>query len=167
MVDNLVRSHYGEAWEQAVKGTCDHWTKTHRGLVALVILLDQFTRNMYRDTPKMFEGDAKCYEIVKKAIQDGVDMKLPLFQRFWLYTALTRQEDLKVQEQNVAYMEQQFKDAPTKNKNFFQTGSKFATSQYELIKKFGRFPNRNAVLGRQNTEEEAKYLASDNKAFST
>ncbi len=150
-----------------MKGQCDHWTKTNRGLVALVILLDQFTRNMYRDTPKMYEGDAKCAELVHKAIKEGVDKKLPLYQRIWFYTVLTRQENLKVMEECVALFESLPKESGAKNKAFYDTGLNFAKSQLELIKRFGRFPNRNALLGRQNTDDEEKYLSSDKKAFST
>jgi len=123
---------------------------------------------MYRDTPKMFAGDAKCLEIVQKAITDGMDKKLPFYQRLWLYTALTRQENLKVLEASISHFEQLGKESSAgKNKDFYEFGVKFTKSQHDLIKRFGRFPNRNVLLSRQNTEEENKYLNSDNKAFST
>jgi len=166
MVDNLICNNYEEVWKKAVKGECDHWTKTSRGLIALIILLDQFTRNMYRDTPKMLQGDPKCSELVKKAIHDGVDKTLPNYQKVWVYTALARAEDPKILEQCVALMEGLHNSSKT-SKGFYENGIKFTKGQHELLKRFGRYPNRNALLGRTNTEEENKYLNSDNKFFST
>jgi len=165
LVDDLIRNNFASVWEKAVKGECDHWAKTPRGLVALVILLDQFSRNMFRDTPKMFEGDSKCFQIVEKFLAEGGDKKLPLFQRNWIYLVLQRKEDIKAVDRSVALIEAFA--ISEKNQDFYQQGLKISKQQQDLIKRFGRFPVRNGILGRESTPEEIAYLTSDTKYFST
>jgi len=169
LVDDLIRNNFGAVWEKAVKGECDHWAKTPRGVIALVILLDQFSRNMFRETPKMFGGDNKCYEIVEKFLAEGGDKKLPLHQRTWVYLVLQRKEDIKAADKAVLLIEEVVAEATKRGKNqdFYAQGAKFSKQQQDLIKRFGRFPVRNGIIGRENTPEEVAYLTSDTKYFST
>jgi len=169
IVDDLIRNNFSGLWEKAVKGELDHWTKTSHGLVALIILLDQFTRNMFRDTPKMLEGDKKALDIVQKALNDGSYGKLTNYQRQWLAVPFTRHEDVKTAKQAVNLFEDLLSEAKSavKSIDFFTRGLDFAKSQVILLEKFGRFPVRNAVLGRENTAAEDEYLNGDKKFFST
>jgi len=161
-VDDLIRSNFMSTWEKAVKGECDHWAKSSRGVVALVILLDQFTRNMFRDTKKMFEGDQKALEIVEKALANGEDKLIPLYHRFWLYVVLQRKEDIKYGEKQEKYYAELAKEskATGKSEQFYQTGHNISNQQLDILRRFGRYPIRNAVLGRESTKEEVEYLAS-------
>lgn len=92
VVDDAIRSNFAAVWQRAVKGECDHWAKTARGTLALVILLDQFTRNMFRDTPGMFAGDPKAREVAEAALGNGTDRQIPANKRYWLFSPLTRVE---------------------------------------------------------------------------
>jgi len=168
VVDSLIRNNFKAIWEKAIAGECDHWVKTIRGLVCLVILLDQFSRNMYRDTPKMYMGDKKCQEIVEKAIADGIPQKLPIYQAIWFGFPLTRIEDRtaipKIQNW-YGLIKERVKG--TKFETYVIRGTLYATNQVDLLSRFGRYPNRNAVLERPNTPEEEEYLNSDKKYYST
>jgi len=168
-VDELIRSNFQATWEKAVKGELDSWANTPRGTIALLILLDQFTRNMFRDSSKMFDGDAKALEIAQKAIANGTDKKVPIYQRAWIYIVLQRKEDVKVAEKSHELFVALHKEAEAKGKSkaYYDRALEVSQQQLNLIKKFGRFPNRNSVLGRQSTNEEVDYLTGDKKYFST
>jgi len=170
LVDDLIRNNFLSTWEKAVKGELDHWAKTPQGFIALIILLDQFSRNMYRDSPASLQGDAKCNEIVMKGLESGIYKKLPFYQQFWIGISLTRKEDIKSLDKAVSLAEELKKDTEAKgvkSKGFYATGIDRFREQRELIQKFGRFPSRNWVLGRQSTDAEVAYLTSENKFFST
>ena len=121
------------------------------------ILLDQFPRNMFRDTPQAFATDEKALKIAKFCIKQGFDQVMPPVKRRFIYLPFEHSEDLAEQEKSVKYFETMKKDDPL--------GYDYAVRHYDVIKKYGRFPHRNKILGRTNTDAEEEYLARPDAGF--
>jgi len=135
----------------------DDWCVTPRGRLALIIVLDQFSRNIHRGTRRAFEADAKALSLAMDGIEDGSDKELSLEQRSFFYMPLRHAEDLSMQELGLL---------KTRELNAEGYGTdKYALNHLEIIAKFGRFPHRNAVLGRCNTSEEEEYLKGGKAGF--
>ncbi len=147
--DAEVLSRFAELVERAKSGSLDHWADDPEGALALIILLDQMTRNIYRDSPEMFAADAKALEVARRAIERGFDMDLPKDKRRWLYMPFMHSEDLADQDMSVELFA----------RSEISASLPFAVEHADIIRRFGRFPHRNAILGRQTTPEEAEFLA--------
>jgi uncharacterized protein (DUF924 family) len=147
--DSEVLSRFAELVERAKSGALDDWAEEPEGALALVILLDQMTRNIYRDSPEMFAADAKALGLAKRAIERGFDMDLPKDKRRWLYMPFMHSEDLADQDMSVELFE----------RSELSASLPFAVEHADIIRRFGRFPHRNAILGRETTPEEAAFLA--------
>jgi len=147
--DNIIVSRFKSLHEQTVAGELDSWANTPEGALALVIALDQFSRNMYRNSSKAFATDAKALAISKAAIAKGFDDQLASSSmRHFLYMPFMHSEDLAMQDECVRLFEKLNDPRITK----------FAIGHREEIVRFGRFPGRNAALGRSSTPEEIEYL---------
>lgn len=147
--DAQVRSRFAGLVDKARAGHLDDWAQSPEGALALVILLDQMTRNIYRDSPEMFAADGKALAIAKQAVAQGFDEALPKHQRRWLYMPFMHSEDLADQERSVALF----------TRSDITGSIPFAVDHADIIRRFGRFPHRNALLGRQTTPEEEAFLA--------
>lgn len=154
--DAICRDHFGAALAQARAGALDEWAQTDRGLVALVVLLDQFSRNIHRGTALAFGGDALALGLAADAIATGRHLRLPAIHRVFLYLPLEHSEDLAVQEQCVSLFAEL---AGRMNHPQFDSFARYAIAHRDAIARFGRFPHRNAVLGRQSSDAELAYLA--------
>jgi len=165
LVDKYITAAFGPSLEKAISGGCDAWLKTQRGTMALIILLDQFTRNIYRDTPKMFSGDAKALAVVSNLLKTREDHKLPPYMCIFVYLVLSRHEEVAKLEQYLA-LHKELNDRTGGNNPHYLIGIKIAETQLGILKQFGRFPVRNTILGRKSTEKELAFLKSA-KAFST
>jgi uncharacterized protein (DUF924 family) len=144
--DDHLRKTFGEDVEAGIRGELDHWAGTPRGALALVILLDQFTRNIHRGTRRMYAGDAKAAATSLKLIERGEDRSLSNDERQFLYMPLMHSEDRALQQLSL--------------EKFRALGQNlsYAEEHAEVISRFGRFPHRNAILGRESTPEEIEYL---------
>jgi len=153
--DARCRELFGAPLSLALNGKLDSWEVTDRGLVALVVLLDQFSRNIHRSTAQAFGGDPKALALAQDAIASGRHLALPLIHRVFLYLPLEHSEELALQNQCVALFEElaQLSDHPQ-----FASFTRYAMAHRDVIAQFGRFPHRNAVLGRQSTPDELAYL---------
>lgn len=149
--DRQLRDRYESLWQQAAEGKLEHWAKSAEGVLALVILLDQIPLNIYRGQAQSFATEAKAREIAGRAIEKGWDIKLSDEQRSFLYMPFMHSESLEDQDRSVMLYEAAG----------MQDNLKFAKHHRELIRRFGRFPHRNAILGRESTSAELAYLASD------
>ena len=147
--DADVLSRFAELVERAKSGALDDWADEPEGALALVILLDQMTRNIYRDSPEMFAADDKALAVAKGAIERGFDQALPKDKRRWLYMPFMHSEDLADQERSVELF----------TRSAISESVSFAVDHADIIRRFGRFPHRNAILGRRTTPEEAAFLA--------
>lgn len=135
-------------------GGYDDWTDSPEGALALIIILDQFSRNLYRNSPQAFAQDRRCAQITHEVMDKGLDQKMPEDLRVFCYMPLMHSEDLEDQELCVKVM----------NDNGYEANISFAEDHRDIIKRFGRFPHRNAALGRETTEEEKQFL--DDGGFS-
>ena len=153
--DRDLEQRFGGLLTLAKNDQLDHWCDTRRGNLALIIVLDQFSRNIYRESAGAFEADSKSLQLTIDGIQRGFDKKLTLEQRSFFYLPLRHAENLAMQELGLA---------KTRELNDAGYGTdKYALSHLTIIERFGRFPHRNHILGRRNTAEEELYL-SDGKA---
>lgn len=156
--DALIRERFGALPDAALRGELDGWTRTPRGMLALIVVLDQFTRNIHRDTPRAFEGDGAALSHARRLVETGGDHSLPLIERWFVYLPFEHSESLADQTESVRLFEQlaaQGLAAPLP----------WAHSHYEVIRRFGRFPHRNEVLGRASTPEEEEFLRQPGSRF--
>jgi len=136
-------------WELASKGELSTWEDTDEGTLALLIVLDQFSRNLFRGDVRAFQNDPMAREIANRAIARGVDQRIDAALREFIYMPFEHSEDLTDQKRSVALFR------ATENGD----NLKWAILHLEIIEKFGRFPHRNKVLGRVSSPEEEAYLA--------
>ena len=147
--DRELEQRFGDLLTLAKSGQLDEWCGTARGRLALIILLDQFSRNIYRETPLSFEADSKALQLCVDGIQDGIDTELSSEQRSFFYLPLRHAEDLTMQKLGLA---------KTRELNAAGYGTnKYALNHLAIIERFGRFPHRNSILERPNTAEEEEY----------
>ena len=151
--DQYLRQTYGHDVEAALRGELDAWSATPRGALALVILLDQMTRNIYRDTRRMYAGDEKAVKTCLEMIDRSEDASLSKTERQFLYMPLMHSEDRTVQERSL----QKFAE--------LSDNLDYARRHADIVFRFGRFPHRNAILGRESTPEEIEFLRSPGSRF--
>lgn len=156
--DALVRARFNATVEAALRGELDHWAATPRGALALILLLDQFTRNIFRDTPRAFEGDARALQVATALVDSGRDRALPQLQRWFVYLPFEHAESLPLQQRAVALFEALAEDG-------LAEPLEWALRHRDVIARFGRFPHRNAILGRSSTAEERAFLAQPGSRF--
>ena len=154
--DVACREQFGRALALARAGQFTDWERTDPGLVALVVLLDQFSRNIHRGTTLAFAADAQALALSRAALQHGRHLHLPAIHRVFLYLPLEHCEDLATQEQCVALFEALARQVRHEQ---FDSFARYAAAHRDVIARFGRFPHRNAILGRTSSAEEQAYLA--------
>ena len=156
--DAACRDRFVVLVGRALRGELDHWQETARGRLALIILLDQLPRNIFRGTAAAFVGDTKAAAIAATGIDIGADRQLDPIGRAFLYLPLEHAEDAALQARSVAMCAQLVSDAPPAERGLFEEWARYARQHRDLIARFGRFPHRNACLGRESTVEERAYL---------
>lgn len=156
---------FREDVERALRGELDAWAATPPGRLALILLLDQFPRNLFRNSPRAFAGDAKAQALVVEGRRNGMDKNLSIVQRLFLYMPLEHAEDRDLQAQSIEAFEELVRDAPADNREWAAALLPYAKQHRDIIARFGRFPHRNTVLGRESTPEERVYLAADAPNF--
>lgn len=149
----------------AAAGRWADWTASARGALAVVIVLDQFSRNMFRGAPRAFAQDPSALAICRQAIERGLDEELSLVERVFLYMPLEHSEDLAAQEQCVQQFGSLLERAPAADRELFTAFQHYAAAHHRIIERFGRFPHRNAVLGRASTAEELAFLEEPGSSF--
>jgi uncharacterized protein (DUF924 family) len=155
--DQACRERFGELVEQAIAGQLEHWSRTDKGLIALIILLDQMPRNIYRGTPGAFSGDEKALELAQATIVAGHHQRLPAIHQVFLLLPLEHSEDLDIQEECVELFSEL---ADITGSEVIAGFSRYAVAHRDVIAQFGRFPHRNAILGRDSSPQEQEYLAT-------
>ncbi len=150
--DAQIREKFAFTVEAALDGALDAWAATPEGTLALVIVLDQFTRNLHRGSHLAFSGDAHARRIARGAVAGGVDAHLTPIQRIFLYLPFEHSEELADQDRNVALFE------ALPREGIFVGAARSAHAHRDIIRRFGRFPGRNAALSRDDTPAEAEFL---------
>lgn len=157
--DAEIRARYGDAIEAALAGAHEAWSGTPRGALARVLLLDQFTRNVFRDTPRAFAGDALALAVAGRAVDAGFDRSLGPFERWFLYLPFEHAEDADAQDRSLALFGALARE--TGQRGPLEWAEKHAA----IIRRFGRYPHRNAVLGRASTAAEIAFLREPGSGF--
>ena len=148
--DQQLRDKYEKLWQQGVDGELESWTESPEGCLALVILFDQLPLNMFRGEQKCFETEQLSRNVADLAILRGFDQQLTDAQKGFLYMPFMHSEKLEDQVRSIELFE----------KAGLQENLRFAHHHHGIVEKFGRFPHRNAILGRDSTAEEIDYLNS-------
>ncbi|MBK7972770.1 MAG: DUF924 domain-containing protein [Deltaproteobacteria bacterium] len=164
-MDAECARHFGDDLAAAARGELDGWVATPRGRLALVLLLDQLSRNVWRATPAAFAQDAAARRLAAEAVERGEDRVLTAPQRVFLYLPFEHGESLADQRQSVALFEALARDVPEPDRALFEHFADYARRHAVVIERFGRFPHRNAVLGRESTTEELAFLAEPGSSF--
>jgi uncharacterized protein (DUF924 family) len=157
--DATIRERFGAAVDAAQGGAYADWRGTAHGSLAHVLLLDQFTRNIHRDTPRAFAGDPLALATAVAAVDAGQDRALDRFERSFLYLPFEHSEDLAMQERSLALFAR-LRDA-TGDPSPLEWAEKHAV----IVRRFGRYPHRNAILGRASTPEEIAFLREPGSSF--
>jgi uncharacterized protein (DUF924 family) len=163
--DAEIRERFGALFAAVVGDQREAWLESARGTLAYVIAIDQFSRNMFRDTPRMFEHDARALRAAIAGIDRGFDRQLAFDERGFLYMPLMHSEQLAVQERCMALFAA-FRDELEGEARARVTGSlDYAKRHRDIVQRFGRFPHRNQVLGRTSTAEEVEFLTQPGSSF--
>lgn len=164
-VDDEIRSRFGALVSSACNGSPPDWQATPDGALALILLLDQFTRNIYRGTPDAYLGDAAAFETVNRAIDRQLDRELHPVSRIWLYHPFHHAEQIEAQDRGLALLDDVLQAAPSPWHPYIQRSVKGWTRHRNIVARFGRFPHRNRTLGRESTDEERAFLATNGESF--
>lgn len=156
--DQVIRDRFAQAVETARAGGYAGWCDTPRGSLAVIILIDQFSRNIYRDSPRAWSADDVALSCTKRAIARAYDADLGIEERKFLYMPLMHSEVLADQEQCVELFGRLATDAD-------HVSLEFAIRHRDIVARFGRFPHRNEILGRESTAEERAFLEEPNSSF--
>ena len=163
--DQVIKKKFANDIEKALNGLYDDWKQTSTGSMALILLLDQFTRNVFRNDRKAFAGDSRALEIALQGIEKKFDLELYPIERVFFYLPLEHSEDLKMQELSVKHFATLMDSVDQTIKTQFQTFLNYAHRHHDVIVRFGRFPHRNVILERESTAEELNFLQQPNSSF--
>ena len=153
--DELLTLRFGELVEDAIGGRLHGWAKTKDGRLALILLLDQMTRNIYRDTPKAFSGDEMALAMSLRAVHDGFLEEGQSKENQFFLMPMMHCELIDIQEQSIPLFERYTIDEV----------AEFAKKHRDIVARFGHFPHRNAILGRPSTAEEIAFLEMPGSSF--
>jgi uncharacterized protein (DUF924 family) len=156
--DAAIRAEFGARTEAALRGELASWADGPRRRLSLILLLDQFPRNIYRGRARAFAGDEQALALALSGMQLGADAALDPLERVFFYMPLQHSESLDVQEEAIAAYRRLLGESPPALRAIFDETLKHAELHASIIRRFGRFPHRNAVLGRASTLEETAYL---------
>jgi uncharacterized protein (DUF924 family) len=155
---DMLTQSFGDDYQAAVSGQREAWAQTPRGRLALIILFDQFSRYLYRNSPHAFEQDKQAQQLCTDGLRDKMDQSLTLIERVFFYMPLVHAEDSNIQEQSIRLFQHLVSLSMSETTQVYQLFLAYAYAHFRVIKEFGRFPQRNNVLGRSSTEAEVNFL---------
>jgi len=167
-IDSEIRDLFEEDYKKASTGQYKDWEESARGQLASIILFDQFPRNMYRNTPQMFETDSRARRLTLRSIAEKKDTRLQLIERLFIYMPLMHAEDLTIQELSLQCFESlviQSQEVNSRNTPYYENNFGYAKRHHETIERFGRFPHRNSILGRSSSSQEFEFLKKPGSSF--
>lgn len=163
--DHEIEKEFADDVTAASEGKLNHWARDPYGRLALILLIDQFRRNIYRNTADAFAKDRLALKLCVEGAMEKIDKGLSPIQRVFFYMPLQHAESAKVQAKSVELYDRLAETVSATQRETFLTVAQFAELHKDIIDQFGRFPHRNKLLGRENTPEEAEYLAGDSPDF--
>ncbi len=164
-VDAEIRARFQPLVEQAAAGALDGWAGSPEGRLALILVTDQFPRNIFRGAPQAFAYDEIALRLSLDGLAGGEDRQLRPIHRVFLYLPLEHSEDLEHQVRCVALFRQLASDVPETHTKVFEGFLDYAEQHHAIIERFGRFPHRNAILGRESTPAEIEFLQQPGSSF--
>ena len=153
--DQMIKNRFSSAIEDAINGKLDSWEETETGCLALIILLDQFTRNVFRDTPGAFAGDERALALSKLCFNKDYLTNLDIHRRQFMLMPMMHSENLAVQDAAL----------PLFKKYASEKDYEYAEKHRDIIARFGHFPHRNVILGRKSSNEELEFLKQPGSSF--
>lgn len=163
--DQEVRERFGSTHAAAASGRLSAWAKTPPGRLALVLVLDQVSRNLHRGTPQAFAQDPAAEGLVLDALGRGEDLELPFFHRVFLYMPLMHTEDIRGQERGCRVFDDLARTCAPPLRAKAESYRSYAQRHRDIVARFGRFPHRNAFLGRPSSAEELRFLEQPGSSF--
>jgi uncharacterized protein (DUF924 family) len=163
--DRVLADEWSAVVADAAAGRLDRMGRHAAGRLALILLLDQFPRNIYRGQPRCFARDGRARYLMRDGMSRLMDLELSPIERAFFYMPLQHSEFLEDQESSVARYEQLLREVDTALRPEFEGFLEFALQHRDIVARFGRFPHRNAILGRLDTPEEASFLAAGGESF--
>ncbi len=164
-LDQLIRRRFMSYVTMASENGLEHWEATPEGRLALILLLDQFSRNIYRGTAMAFEYDRQARVLCRAGLTRGDDVRLPEIQRAFFYLPLEHSERREDQADSVAFYEQLYVVSQGPLREMMRGFLEYAREHQAIIERFGRFPHRNAILRRVNRVDEEEYLRNGAPSF--
>jgi uncharacterized protein (DUF924 family) len=163
--DQQIRDLFQEDLRRAMGGEYDHWRQSPRGRLALIILLDQFPRNIHRHLPEAYASDEKALGLCLEGMERGHDRRLHAIERAFFYLPLEHSEEPAMQERSVQVFADLLAAAPEQLKELCRGFHDYAVRHRDIIARFGRFPHRNSTLGRPSSTEEVAFLKEPGSSF--
>ena len=163
--DAQIFSSFGADYFRAVEGELDSWPDSPRGRLALIILLDQFSRHIHRGSAESFAQDMKSQQLCIEGISAGDDLNLHPVERSFFYMPLQHAEDMERQDLGIEAYTQLIQDVPEQYRKPFEGNLEWAQKHHYVIERFGRFPELNDILGRESTEEEIEFIKAGEYSF--
>ena len=163
--DRTIRDQYLADYEAIVAGERDAWRSTPRGALATIIVLDQFSRNMFRDTPEMYAADPLAREVCHEGLDEGFDEDLAFDERVFFYMPLQHSEYVSDHERCRALFTELRDQAPENLSADAENYLEYARQHRVIVERFGRYPHRNQLLGRASTDAERAFLKQPNSSF--
>ena len=163
--DREIAQTFGQTYADVRGGLREAWLDDPRGRVAYVIVLDQFPRNMFRGTARMFEGDRQALAAAVEGVARHDDDGLNVNERSFLYMPYMHSEDIDMQERSVSLFKDLVETAPSELRAAMLSAVQYAEKHRDIIARYGRFPHRNTVLGRQSRPEELAFIAEPGSGF--
>lgn len=164
-VDDEIRGLFETTIDNAETGQLDHWSHTSKGLLALIIVLDQFPLNAFRKTARAFHLGDKAVPLSRKGIERGFDQSMNVLEKLFFYLPLEHSELISDQQQSLELFQTMHKNSPPEHQEFTRKTLQSAQEHFDIIEQFGRYPFRNAVLDRKSTEEELAWLEANPGRF--
>lgn len=158
--DREIRDRFEGVYEEAASGELEDWKEEARSCLALIVVLDQFPRNMFRGDARMYAADGLALAAAWHAVERAYDRELPAFQRMFMYLPFEHSEDLEDQRRSVVLFEGLAGEEPGA-----MNLTSYAVQHLRIVERFGRFPHRNGILGRETTLEEAEFLEEPDSSF--
>ncbi len=165
VLDIEIEKEFANEVEAASDGKLNHWAVDPHGRLALIILIDQFRRNIYRNSAEAFSKDKLALRLCVEGAMEKKDKDLTPIQRVFFYMPLQHSESPKVQAKSVELYDRLAETVSATERETFLTCAQFAELHKDIVDQFGRFPHRNKLLNRENTAEEAEYLTGDSPDF--
>lgn len=160
VLDEEISNRFGDIYFKITSGQYQEWKENSKSLLAMILVLDQFSRNMFRDSEKMYSFDLMALNLAKLAIEKGFDLELSLPERSFIYMPFMHSENIEDQKTCVKLFQIMLREDKKYEMMF-----KFAKRHMKVIEEFGRFPHRNEILERKSTPNEIEFLEEPNSSF--